>query len=94
MLDAAIWDRVNPAHLIAEAPLWALTVTVATLVLLGATTWRSYRRLSHIPGPKLAAFSQLWMFNTTSKGDLYLEAELVLRQYGLSARVPVAVYLD
>jgi hypothetical protein len=69
-------------HPITEAPLWAIALTAATLVLLGVTTWRSYSRLSHIPGPKLAAFSQLWIFNTTSKGDLYLQAEHVLRQYG------------
>ena len=50
------------------------------------TTYISYRRLAHIPGPRLAAISELWLFNATSKGDLYLEGERVLRHYGLHTR--------
>lgn len=64
-----------------------LLVAVALFVIYsGVTTYISYRRLAHIPGPRLAAVSELWFFNATSKGDLYLEAERVLRQYGLFHR--------
>lgn len=64
---------------------FALPAIAALLVIYcGVITYFSYRRLAHIPGPRLAAFSELWFFNATSKGDLYLEAERVLRQYGLS----------
>lgn len=42
----------------------------------------SYRRLSHIPGPRLAAWSNLWWVRAavSRKGHLYLDE--VLRQYG------------
>lgn len=43
----------------------------------------TYRKLRHFPGPRLAAFSQLWIFNVTAKGDVYLSAEEVLRKYGM-----------
>ncbi|KIW79697.1 hypothetical protein Z517_06311 [Fonsecaea pedrosoi CBS 271.37] len=60
------------------------------LILLGAfaivwfvfSTVVSYRKLRHIPGPWLACFSQLWIFNVTTKGDLYLTMEEVLHKYG------------
>ena len=41
-----------------------------------------YRKRRHIPGPRLAALSELWLFNATAKGDLYLSGEQVLRKYG------------
>lgn len=47
-----------------------------------ATSVASYRKLRHIPGPRLAAWSQLWLFNVTAGGDLYSTAEKVLRRYG------------
>lgn len=51
-----------------------------------ANTIITYRKLRHIPGPRLAAFSQLWLFNITAKGDVYLSAEHVLRKYGMYLR--------
>lgn len=48
-----------------------------------ANTIVTYRKLRHVPGPRLAAFSQLWLFNVTAKGDVYLSAEQVLRKYGM-----------
>lgn len=64
-------------------PCVTATITIAIFYLI-ISTWASHRRLAHISGPTLACFSQLWMFNATSKGDLYLEAERVLRQYGMT----------
>lgn len=48
-----------------------------------ATSIKSYRKLQHFSGPWLASFSQLWLFSVTARGDLYLEAERVLRKYGM-----------
>lgn len=65
-------------------------VTLAFAILLGialvyhiASSIHSYRKLRHIPGPRFAALSQLWLFNVTAKGDLFLTAEKVLRKYGV-----------
>ena len=68
-----------------HATSWPVLPVVIALIAIyyGVTTYISYRRLAHIPGPKLAALSELWFFNATSKGDLYLEAERLLRKYGL-----------
>lgn len=60
----------------------AVILTVLGLVYYAVTSIRSYRKLRHIPGPRLAAFSQLWLFKVTAGGDLYLTAEKVLRKYG------------
>jgi len=65
-----------------------LTWAGVGLILLGVayyvvTTIVSYRKLQHIPGPRLAAISELWMFNVTAKGDIYLEMEKTLRKYGI-----------
>lgn len=74
--------------LLEAATFWPVLLAAVALFVIycGATTYLSYRRLAHIPGPRLAAVSELWFFNATSKGDLYLEAERVLRQYGLFHR--------
>jgi hypothetical protein len=76
-------ERLRPATIWSTLPALALLL----IVYYGVTTAISYRRLAHIPGPRLAAFSELWFFNATSKGDLYLEAERVLRKYGVLVRV-------
>lgn len=74
--------------LLERATFWPVLLAAVALFVIycGVTTYISYRRLAHIPGPRLAAVSELWFFNATSKGDLYLEAERVLRQYGLFHR--------
>lgn len=55
-------------------------ITIAYYVV---TSFLSYRKLRHIPGPRLAAFSQFWLFKVTAGGDLYLTADEVLRKYGV-----------
>lgn len=60
-------------------------ITIAYFVL---TTWLSYRKLRYFPGPRLAALSELWLFNATANRNLYLVAERVLRQYGKSCLWP------
>lgn len=61
----------------------AVILACAGLVYYAATSISSYRKLRHIPGPRLAAFSQLWLFKVTAGGDLYLTAEKVIRKYGM-----------
>lgn len=63
--------------------LTALFIATLALALCVVTSILSYRKLRHIPGPRLAAISQLWLFNVTARGDLYLAAEKVLRKYGV-----------
>ena len=59
-----------------------LVLVAITAVYFTVNTLLSYRKLSQFPGPRLAAFSQLWLFNVTANGDLYLAAEQALRKYG------------
>jgi hypothetical protein len=63
----------------------AAIVTVA-VVWLVVSAVVSYRRLRHISGPWLAGISQLWLFNVTFRGDLYLAMEEVLEKYGRIGR--------
>ncbi|KAJ9652221.1 hypothetical protein H2198_008525, partial [Neophaeococcomyces mojaviensis] len=65
----------------------AVSLAFFALAYFIVTSILSYRKLRHIPGPWLAAVSQLWLFNATSRGDLYLAAEKVLRKYGSPARI-------
>ncbi|KAJ9617190.1 hypothetical protein H2200_000911 [Cladophialophora chaetospira] len=85
------------------ASLVAPSRTVLGLAAVGATilawfvvsTVVSYRKLRHIPGPWLARLSQLWLFNVTSKGDLYLAMEDVIQNYGSPAVIgPNMIVLD
>lgn len=46
------------------------------------STYRQYRRLSHIKGPWLATVSPLWMFYYACQGTLYLAVEGALKRYG------------
>lgn len=71
--------RIPALSLVPQVLLVACLLSVIYLV---ANTFITYRKLRHIPGPRLAAFSQLWLFNVTAKGDVYLSAEKVLREYG------------
>lgn len=69
-------------HTYTTPALVLLCISVTCYLVL--STILSYRKLQQFPGPTLAKFSELWMFNVTAKGDLYLSAERVLRQYGRS----------
>lgn len=65
------------------APQLLLLSCLLSIVYFIASAFSTYRKLRHIPGPRFAAFSQLWLFNVTAKGDVYLSAEKVLREYGM-----------
>jgi len=59
---------------------------IATVVVLSLyaliSSFMSFWRLRHIPGPPLACVSQLWLFQITAQGRLYLAAEDAFKQYG------------
>jgi hypothetical protein len=57
------------------------TVVVLSLYVL-VSSFTSYWRLRHIPGPPLACVSQLWLFQVTAQGRLYLAAEDAFKRYG------------
>jgi hypothetical protein len=65
-----------------QAPSTIYLILGAGILYLAVREWLSYRKLRHIRGPRLAAFSQLWLFNVTTKGDLYLTMGDALRKYG------------
>lgn len=56
---------------------------IVAISLFSASTFVSYRKLQHVPGPRLAAFTQLWLARATSKGSLYLTLGKVLDEYGM-----------
>jgi hypothetical protein len=60
----------------------ASCVLVTALLYLIITTVISYRRLSHIPGPRFAAFSKLWFIWLTAQGDQYKTTTKLLHKYG------------
>lgn len=68
-------------------PLAALGIALFGCLYFITSSIRSYRKLQHIRGPPLAAFSQLWLFNVTSKGDLYLDMQRVINKYGTIVEV-------
>ena len=75
-----------PEPLIAPATFG--TVILAAISYFVITTFLSYRRLQHFPGPPLAAFSQLWFALATAKGDCYKTTKQVLEQYGTYMAAP------
>lgn len=86
MLRCKIVNTVAIMVFLADASritLAAVSLAFFALAYFIVTSILSYRKLRHIPGPWLAAVSQLWLFNATSRGDLYLAAEKVLRKYGV-----------
>lgn len=67
------------------------------LALITAVSWRlvllylvltyviSYRRLKHVPGPKLAAWSNLWWIRAATGGEAHLRLYDVCAKYGRTA---------
>lgn len=67
--------------------LLASAITITALVALAISTIRSYRRLSHIPGPPSAGFSRLWMLRAATSGHPHLCTADVSKKYGPLARI-------
>ncbi|KAL9624662.1 MAG: hypothetical protein Q9160_001016 [Pyrenula sp. 1 TL-2023] len=72
--------------LLLEPTALAAYIFIALLVVAFVQSIRSYRRLSHIPGPRFAAFSKLWLLRVLTAGrshrvfvDLYEQSGPVVR---------------
>ena len=65
--------------------LLAAGFTLALLMMINAI--RSYYRLSHIPGPPLAAFSRLWLLRGLAGVRNHLNLHEVNQKYGSLARI-------
>lgn len=72
--------------LLLEPGVLAASIFIALLSVAFVQSVRSYRRLSHIPGPRFAAFSKLWLLRALTAGrshqvfvDLYKQSGPVVR---------------
>ncbi|KAF4556516.1 Cytochrome P450-like protein 48 [Elsinoe fawcettii] len=60
---------------------------LAAIVLLTLQSLSSYFRLRQFPGPKLAAFSRLWMLKCVYNKDLHLQLKAACDKYGPIIRI-------
>ncbi|EON62757.1 hypothetical protein W97_01982 [Coniosporium apollinis CBS 100218] len=67
--------------------LLASIVAALAVLFYVVSSIQSYRRLSHIPGPPLAAFSILWQIRALNSGQNNLKVEEVNQKYGPLARI-------
>ena len=56
-------------------------------LFLAISAWRSYKRLSHIPGPAIAAWSKWWMIRATASGEMPFRLGAACQQYGSLTRI-------
>lgn len=59
-------------------------IVFALVALYIWQSYQSYRRLSHIPGPWLAQWSQLWLLRSIYGQQSHLEMHEVSKKYGAS----------
>jgi hypothetical protein len=79
--------------------LYSVKVSIPVLILAGylVHSYLSYRRLSHIPGPWLAAWSNLWLVSVVLRKQSHLEYYELAEKYGIyySDNIsPLPTYLD
>ncbi|KAK5654058.1 hypothetical protein OQA88_7736 [Cercophora sp. LCS_1] len=60
----------------------ATAVSIIYLAWLIAITLTQYFRLGHIPGPRLAGFSNLWLARSVLSGRMHLDLHDVILKYG------------
>jgi hypothetical protein len=61
---------------------WSYLICLSILAYFVFANVRSYRRLRHIPGPTLGAFSNLWWIRAAISGQGYLALADACNQYG------------
>jgi hypothetical protein len=66
-----------------------LVVVILFLTLQLCNIIKQKRRLAHIPGPTLAAYTNGWLLRATYRGDFHQTAESLLRKYGKSEIQPM-----
>jgi hypothetical protein len=65
--------------------LYSVKISIPVLLLAGYLlhSYLSYRRLSHIPGPWLAAWSNLWLVGVVLRKQSHLEYYELAEKYGI-----------
>ena len=66
----------------ASFKLWCCLICLSILAYFVFANVRSYRRLRHIPGPILGAFSDLWWIRAAISGQGHLALADACTQYG------------
>ena len=59
-----------------------LMIVLALSLAIVTSYVSSFRRLNHIPGPRFAAFSRLWLVRVLGKGDSASKFVNVSKEYG------------
>ncbi|KAJ9660997.1 hypothetical protein H2201_006725 [Coniosporium apollinis] len=77
----------GPSCCMASLPVVLALSSVALLLILLVNRIRAYRRLAHIPGPRLAGFSRLWMVRANISGRNHEYLAEVTAKYGSLARI-------
>ena len=62
--------------------LWKLALGLLLISYL-VSVFRSYWQLRHIPGPWLAALSELWYISAATSGELHLRLAEVCSKHGM-----------
>ena len=60
----------------------ALLLLAVFLAYLSVSTYLSWQRLRHVPGPPAAAFSKWWMLRNTLRGNMHLALKQACEDYG------------
>ena len=60
----------------------ALLLGAVLLIYTSVSTYLSWRRLKHIPGPPGAAFSKWWMLRNTLSGNMHLALKQACDDFG------------
>ncbi|TLD34161.1 hypothetical protein PspLS_01192 [Pyricularia sp. CBS 133598] len=90
-------QNTNPAWWLVTPLVWSLVVVAApALLILAAAIYRLFLHpLAHIPGPRLAALSNVWYGRQVCSGRMLQLGKALHRQYGPIVRVgPNEVWLD
>lgn len=85
----AVLDPIFPhsGGIMATAFCFSNLVALLVLGLLGffsASTYTTWRRLKHIPGPPSAGLSKWWMLRNTLGGNMHLALKAACDTYGKS----------
>jgi hypothetical protein len=64
--------------------LYSITPYLALFIILlySLNAYLSYQKLSHIPGPRLAAWSSLWLVRAVYRKQSHLEFYAAAKKYG------------
>lgn len=87
LASMAVFDRIiTSSGSTGTVGLYLTNLTILLMLsLLGycsASAYTTYRRLRHVPGPRIAGFSKWWMLRNTLGGSMHLALKEVCETYG------------